>query len=544
MSTLATTPRHIIAFESHHGARAGYSSLPYHLGAAFVILALSALRVWYLLTETTLSLSTDEAHYWDWSRHLDWCYYSKGPLVAWMIRASCWLYGTDTMAAVRFPAVLCTALTMAGVYLLVYRVFQNARFAFLGLLVAHTLPFLHVGGLLMTIDAPYVCAWTWAAVLTHGILRRQPGDQATGWWLLLGLVVAVGVLAKHNMALFVPSLGLFLLLSKPHRRELAKPGFWLMAFLGALLGGGPILWWNSQHDWVTFLHVGTQAGIETAGVGIRWFGPLEFLAMQAGILLGLWFALMAMGFARVVRDWMRSRVDRDQLFLACLALPIFLICLAFSVKVRIEPNWPVTAYVTGLILAAGMLRERWTSVRWRRTALIVSVVGLMFSGMIYHTEWLYPIHEAVAPQVSPRKWDPTCRLKGFPTLAAAVQALRQRESMPPLLIGSNWSYTGALAFHLPDKPTVYCIGPVAGSRHSQYDLWRPNPLYDPAEFAGRDAIIVGDITPQVKAAFERVEPAQLVQARAKDGLVVAEWRVTLARGLKAGGFSSSGEVKH
>ena len=38
--------------------------------------------------------------------------------------------------------------------------------------------------------------------------------------------------AKHNMALFVPSLGLFLLLSPEHRSELCRPGFWMMALIG------------------------------------------------------------------------------------------------------------------------------------------------------------------------------------------------------------------------------------------------------------------------------------------------------------------------
>ena len=35
-----------------------------------------------------LDLAGDEAHYWDWSRRLDLSYYSKGPLVALIIRAS------------------------------------------------------------------------------------------------------------------------------------------------------------------------------------------------------------------------------------------------------------------------------------------------------------------------------------------------------------------------------------------------------------------------------------------------------------------------
>jgi 4-amino-4-deoxy-L-arabinose transferase-like glycosyltransferase len=514
------------------------------VGAAFLILAVSAFRVWFLLTETTLSLSTDEAHYWDWSRHLDWCYYSKGPLVAWLIRASCWLNGADTMAAVRFPAVLCSALTMVGVYVLVFRVYQDACFALLALLAALTLPFLHVGGLLMTIDAPYCCAWTWAVVVAHIIISRDEANRRTiRLWLMLGIIVGLGVLAKHNMALFVPSLGLFLLLSRDHRGELWRPGFWVMAVTGALIGGGPILWWNSQHDWVTFLHVGTQAGVQTAGSGFRWTGPFELIGIQAALLLGLWFVLMVMGVVRTIRAWLQGVVQADQLFLTCLAVPLLVICLVFSLKVRIEPNWPVTAYITGLVLAAGVLRGKLPIRRWRRTTGAVCVVGVMLSALIYRSEVLYPLHQALWPDVSPRRWDATCRLKGYATLAEAVDELRRKEARPPMLIGSNWSYTGALAFHLPDQPRVYCIGPVAGSRHSQYDLWRPNPLYDPEQFAGRDAIIVGDITPQVKDAFERIETPMTVKATS-GGLVVAEWRVTVARGFKANGFGELRVGKH
>src|SRR4029434_6896258 len=47
----------------------------------------------YLINNCPLDLSGDEAHYWDWSRQLDLSYYSKGPLVAYIIRASCAVVG-------------------------------------------------------------------------------------------------------------------------------------------------------------------------------------------------------------------------------------------------------------------------------------------------------------------------------------------------------------------------------------------------------------------------------------------------------------------
>src|SRR5437899_1110891 len=109
---------------------------PWRLLAAFLILGAAALRIAYLIHDCPLDLVPDEAHYWDWSRHLDWSYYSKGPLVAWLIRASCELAGPwseqligNQMLAVRLPAVLCGSLLLASLYVLTVQVFGRERLA-------------------------------------------------------------------------------------------------------------------------------------------------------------------------------------------------------------------------------------------------------------------------------------------------------------------------------------------------------------------------------------------------------------------------------
>ena len=60
-----------------------------HALAGLLILSAASAHLAYLALACPLDLAPDEAHYWDWSRRLDWCYYSKGPLVAWLIRGSC-----------------------------------------------------------------------------------------------------------------------------------------------------------------------------------------------------------------------------------------------------------------------------------------------------------------------------------------------------------------------------------------------------------------------------------------------------------------------
>src|SRR5271157_3187908 len=104
--------------------------------AALLILGAALGHVLYLVNNPPLDLAPDEAHYWDWSRHLDWSYYSKGPLVALLIRASCELFGSWSRAltgtealAVRLPAVVCGMLLLTSVYALTVQVYRRERWA-------------------------------------------------------------------------------------------------------------------------------------------------------------------------------------------------------------------------------------------------------------------------------------------------------------------------------------------------------------------------------------------------------------------------------
>src|SRR5450432_118983 len=114
--------------------------------AALLILGAGALHITYLATHCPLDLAPDEAHYWDWSRHLDWSYYSKGPLVAWMMRGSCALFGDlsvrlcgNLMPAVRLPAALCSAVLLVSLYVLTVQTFRRERLALAVVALALTL---------------------------------------------------------------------------------------------------------------------------------------------------------------------------------------------------------------------------------------------------------------------------------------------------------------------------------------------------------------------------------------------------------------------
>ena len=520
--------------------------------AAVLILGAAAAHLAYLACDCPLDLASDEAHYWDWSRHLDWSYYSKGPLVAWLIRASCQLAGPwseahtgNLMFAVRLPAVLCGTLLLVSLYVLTVQVHGREPLALAVVAMALTLPLIAVGSSVMTIDAPYTCCWGWALVLGHRAVLRG------SWWAwpAAGLVVGLGILAKYTMVLWVPSFGLFLLTTPPCRRLLLRPGFWTLTAVAAVCCL-PILVWNRQHDWVTFRHVLGLAGLGASGEPregprVHWTGPLVYLGAQCALLLVFWF--LAWLAALVAHQPLAER-DAGVRYLWWLSAPMFGLFLALSLKTGGgEVNWPVTAYLSGLVLAAAWLARQLASPlpwyrRWTAINLgLMCILGLLVTVFMHKSYWLYPVLTRLAGPPSDRnpfplrRLDPTCRLRGWQALAAEVDRVREQLKGQgigdPVLAGSGWNLPGELGVYCRGHPTVYSVGLVAGDRHSQYDWWHPNPVDEPREFAGKTFLVVGGVTEKMRAAFARVEPVRTF-VYCEHGQSVASWVLTVCHGFR------------
>src|SRR5258706_3129862 len=75
--------------------------------ATLVLLGLALFRLLYLpLFCAVTDLAGDESYYWDWGRHPDWGYFSKPPLIGWLMGAVGWLTGNAEWG-VRLAALLC-----------------------------------------------------------------------------------------------------------------------------------------------------------------------------------------------------------------------------------------------------------------------------------------------------------------------------------------------------------------------------------------------------------------------------------------------------
>ena len=63
----------------------------------FILITITILRI-YSLYVSPIELSVDEAQYWHWSRNIDFGYFTKPPLIAWLIGFSTFIFGNEEWA--------------------------------------------------------------------------------------------------------------------------------------------------------------------------------------------------------------------------------------------------------------------------------------------------------------------------------------------------------------------------------------------------------------------------------------------------------------
>lgn len=431
--------------------------------AWLIIIASTLVRVWFILFGGT-DLFTDEAQYWDWSRTLQLSYYSKGPLIAYFIRFWTAIFG-DTELGVRIGACVNTLIMQVLIFYFLARVWKRPRTALLGLIVANTMPVFLATGILMTTDNLLMLFWL-AALITLYKLALKP---CPGKFLLLGLFVAAGTLAKYTMLLFIPLalIYLFLLL----RREKTPAGLWpgtlISLFAGAILGSLPIVLWNMQTGWAGIKHVLYRGGMAGEDASVL-FAPkyfFEFLGGQIGIISPWWFAfLIAAGVLTLISLYGKKEnklgLDRNQsILLSVFFWPVWIFFLLWSLRAKVEPNWPAVSFCAGIILATLGLEM----VSRRQKKIWISL-GLVLFCLTYSLGHL-PL---------PRDMDPATRLRGWEKAGEKAGELRKNRFPDPgrvFFLSDTYGPTSALSFYVPGQDRAFCVN--TGRKLNQYDFWPP-----------------------------------------------------------------------
>ena len=454
----------------------------------FFLLSLPLLKA-VLMWGAGLELHFDEAQYWEWSRRLDGSYYSKGPLVAWLIALSETLLGHGAWQ-VRLPAWLAYSGFLALLFYFAHQVWNSRAASGWVLLLGLTTPLFFTLGSVMTTDILLLLLWTWGLwAAWRALFRGRPLA-----WYEFGAAAGLGGLTKLSIVLLPVFVGGWLLLTRAGREQLKTPHPWLAALL-ALVLFSPVVLWNAQHDWVMFRHeLGHVAHDEWSLNSLLDFSLTQIFALSP---------LVVLAAASVL--WRKPASEQQRfLWYSSLFLLGFFLIKAFSAKVQL--NWAAPSYIGFLILFAGQLPNL---ARVKRAFVYVGVFISLTMIAIGH----FPYSFGLASQQ-----DPFRKMRAWQAPVATVQIALEEAGKPiEFILTDSYTLAGELAFYWPTPMPVYITG-NATRRYNQHDLW-PGIERE----AGRNGAYISTSTeppPELLRAFTHCVLLPPVTAYAPDGAVL------------------------
>ncbi len=373
-----------------------------YAGALFFCVA--ALTIFRLVTVafSNTELFFDEAQYWFWSRDLAFGYYSKPPLIAWIIRGATGICGQEE-ACIRAPS----ALIHGGTALLVFAIgrrLYDLRIGFWSGLTYLTLPGVSLSSGLISTDAPLL----FFVALGLLALIRLLDTGSWVWAITLGAAIGFGLLSKYAMAYFILCFALHAILTRDGRALLREPPLYAALAIGAALIA-PNIVWNVQNGFATLSH--TAGNARWSGIHLHPEKMAEFLGSQLGVFGPILFvAFLAFGF-----NWLRDPARRAaspmlERLLFAFSAPILILMTAQALVSRAFANWAAFAYIAATVLVtAVLLREGWTRL-FRTSFFLHCAVAL-----------LIPIGGILAGRIDlPGGVDPYSRVLGWKELAVAA----------------------------------------------------------------------------------------------------------------------------
>lgn len=373
------------------------------IAALAIVAGVTLLRVAALFL-SSLELYGDESQYWTYAEEPGFGYYSKPPMIAWLIDATTMVVGA-TEAGVRLSSPLLHGVTAMVLFAAASAMF-NGRTGFWAAVAYVTLPGVSFSSMLASTDVPLLACWS-VALLAVWRLRDGGG---IGWVVTLGVAFGLGLHSKYAMAYFLLCLAVAAVFDRPLRGLLAGPRLWSAIAVG-LLVWSPNLWWNLQHEGATIAHIG-----ENANVDAEMWKPgetLEFIGAQFGVMGPVLFGAFLL---RLIRLRRRPATGPEPLLLA-FSVPVLAAITLQALLFGANANWAVTAYPAATILVVGSLlgrdRRRWLTLS---TGMHGAVLGLML---------LYAVSPAV--QALPGLRDATARLDGWRKFGVTV-SVRAAES--------------------------------------------------------------------------------------------------------------------
>jgi len=396
-------------------------------------------------------LGVDEAHYVLYAKYLDWSYVDHPPLVGWVHVPIFYLLGTNEFLA-RLPAILIFAAASYCAYLFILRITQSIRLSLMSVFALNCSFMLNALGLMLLPDSLLVLFIFLLIFIAEKIDReKKPLD-----FILLGILLGLMGLAKYTSILFVPPLIIFFLMKK--RYDILFSKYMFLAALIALIMITPVIYWNINHDLISFRYQGSHV---FGSLATSFKNFIESLAAQFGAYSPFLFIIAFYGFFKALRS--------QNVYLRLAVLfggTIMVFFLLTSFYERTLPHWPSIFYL--LFIPIGTYTLFQAQEKRKRNFLYFSVgFSLVLTLFIY-------VELAGKFFVFPDYKSPFRDIYGFPTIARQADEILKKNILaaPKAIAVSNWTMgSRTMYYNLPYKNEVFVID----NRQDQFDIWQEKP---------------------------------------------------------------------
>ena len=479
-----------------HWRDAVWRDQDYWTGLLVILSALLAVRLMVLVFGET-DLFFDEAQYWTWSRVLAFGYFSKPPLIAWIIRSATQICG-DSGWCVRALSPILYPVTSIFVFLAA-RALYGDRIGFWSAVVPATLPAASFSSLLISTDVPLLLFWTVALYGWIRLINSHDMRFAT----LIGASIGLGLLAKYAAIYFVLCMAIDAW-RDPRARDALREGRGAIALAIALALIAPNLLWNANHRFATFSHTAQNAGWK--GFPFHLGDGLKFIATQFAVFGPILFATL------ITVAWraMRRGCEQPEFRLFALSVPIVLLLVVQAPLSRALANWAAAAYPAATILVTAELWRHWP--RLFRISL-----------------WLRVGVALIITLASPPLFasNPYARGLGWHDLATTTQRLAEARGAQSVLT-DNRNVTGELVYYLRDATLPAAIWFRVDTPRNHFEMTDLLPKKTP------EPVLYVTLNPGPTSVPKRFESAQVIgeQQFPTNALPVRQGRFYLLKGYE------------
>jgi hypothetical protein len=358
-------------------------------------------RLFYLLLISTAirilfsfnPLMNGEAYYargvWD----LQWSYFDQPPLFFWISGVFVKIFGYNSFA-LRISSILFFALTTLLLYKVSLEVFKSKRAAFLSVLMFNisavfTLSF----AIFAQPDAVFIFFWLLAFYAIYKLFYPnfdvsdlngfRKSKYVLKWWMVFGISFGFGALSKYNIAFLAFGVLLCCVFQKGQRHWFYHYGPYL-ALLITFVIFIPVLYWNSQNEWISFVFQSARAGATESSLRWDWF--FRSIAGQILWLLPwVWIPLVIQMFM-IFKNKKKYPV---YVLIACLTFPtiIFFTVVTLWSDLVYHFHWQTPGYLMLFIPLGAWLDAkigRFGKLIYRTVMLTTFVTVGLFAVLVVH----------------------------------------------------------------------------------------------------------------------------------------------------------------